>query len=384
MIRWTVAISVGFAVLVLLVPPAAACSLCQMDLQRTQTLRQEAALPSARLILYGTLHDPRINPSRTTLKIKHVLRSDPVLGNAKEIDIPRYLPFKDVEPPRYLVFCDVFMGKIDPIRDLRVKDEAAVSYLQKVLALDPKDRIAQLRFYFGYLEHPDEAIARDAFLEFAKATDAEIGKVAGSLQPERLRFWLKEKRRELPAERLSLYAYLLGACGGPEDVSLLGGLLGQTNEDKIGQAYDGILSGYLHLQPREGWERVLNTLRDSRVPLQQRLSTVRTVQFVYGTQPEKYRTPALQAFRTMLVQGDLADMAVENLRKNKLWDLTDEVLSVYGKKGYDAPIMQRALLRYALSCPRSDRVADFVAARRKEDPETFKEVEDSLRFDMRP
>ena len=51
-----------------------------------------------------------------------------------------------------------------------------------------------------------------------------------------------------------------------------------------------------------------------------------------------------------------------------------------GQKGFDAPLMQRALIRYALSCD-DDACKQFAAARRRADPETVKDVEESLKFD---
>ena len=47
----------------------------------------------------------------------------------------------------------------------------------------------------------------------------------------------------------------------------------------------------------------------------------------------------------------------------------------------DAPIVRQAILRYALSCPKTDpAAATFVAERRKQDPELVKDAEDALRF----
>ena len=85
----------------------------------------------------------------------------------------------------------------------------------------------------------------------------------------------------------------------------------------------------------------------------------------------------------MLVQGELADLAVEDLRRWRMWDLTREVLNLYGKKGYDAPIMQRALVRYALSCD-DNAARSFLAERRSKEPDLVKEVEESLQYEKVP
>jgi hypothetical protein len=63
-----------------------------------------------------------------------------------------------------------------------------------------------------------------------------------------------------------------------------------------------------------------------------------------------------------------------------MWDLTPDVLALYGKKGFDAPIMQRAIVRYGLSC-KDETAAKFIADRSRYEPELVKEVEDSLQFE---
>ena len=111
--------------------PAASCSLCMGKLQMTPTFRQEAGQPHARMVLVGTLQNPRLiqgATGTTELLISSVLRSEPVLGQRKTIDIPRYIPVNDPRnPPRFLVFCDVFMNKIDPYRGVPLKTPTAWS-----------------------------------------------------------------------------------------------------------------------------------------------------------------------------------------------------------------------------------------------------------------
>src|SRR5689334_15158701 len=106
--------------------PAAACNLCSMNIQQAQTFRQDAA--QARLILYGTLENPRLvgGNGETDLRIEAVLKPDPFLKGAKVITIPRYVPVDPKEPTRFLVFCDVFNEKLDPYRGVPVKAKDAV------------------------------------------------------------------------------------------------------------------------------------------------------------------------------------------------------------------------------------------------------------------
>ncbi len=253
-----------------------------------------------------------------------------------------------------------------------------MEYVRKIMKLDAKDVEGNLLFFFRYLDSPDTEIARDAFLEFAKAGDQDIARVAGKLDPKKLRGWLEDKRT--PAERLSVYALLLGACGGEADARFLQGLLNETDE-RIVNAYDGILGGYIHLKPREGWALAHDLLRDGRKPLPIRLAVARTVSFFHGARPKESREDVLKCLDAMIAQGELADIAVEDMRRWEIRDRTRDILALYGKKGYDAPLMQRAIVRYALSCKDDASARAFLDERRRADPELVKDVEESLQFE---
>ena len=377
MTRWTLAGLSALALLVAVPAPAPSCSLCGGNLLGKPTFREDAAQPAARLVLLGAAKDNGTTTS-TDFHITEVLRPDPVIKDKKVIKLPRYLPADPKNPPKFLLFCDVFKGEIDPFRGVPVRSADAAGYVKKAMALDPKQRAANLAFFFRYLEHPDKEIAQDAFLEFAKATDQDIGQAARKFSPAKLRDWLKDPGT--PPERLSVYALMLGACGGASDADFLAKLLRETGERYV-NAYDGILGGYMHLRPREGWDIALATLKDGRKPLPVRLAVVRTLRFYHGWQPKESRANVLKGLSAMISQGELADLAVEDLRRWQMWDLTREVLALYGRRGYDAPLMRRAIVRYALCCKDEDAARAFVAERRRLEPDLVKEVEESMQFE---
>ncbi len=361
--------------------PALACSLCSG--QQSATLRQDAA--QAKLVLYGTLLNPRLNAGTdatasggsTDLRIETVLKTDPFLGDKKLIELPRYVPFDPKNPPKFLVFCDIFNGKLDAYRGIPVRSAAVADYLKGALALDPRDRTKALLYFFSYLEHRDPDVANDAYLEFAKASDQEVGQVASQLAADKLRTWIQDP--QTPAHRLNLYGFLLGACGGDRDAAMLEALLQKPTERMAG-ALGGLLSGYIQLRPREGWELAWFMLRDRRRPFTERFAVLGMLKFYHGWKPEETRQEVLRGLGALLSQNDLADLAIEDLRRWQMWDLTSEVLALYGKKDFDAPIQRRAIVRYALSCPRAE-ASRFVAQLQKQDPDLVKDVEESLQFE---
>lgn len=373
---WVVAV-VG----ALLPCPALACSLCQGNPLAAPTLRQNAA--QAKLILYGTMVNAKPTPGgggTTDMKIERKLRNDPALGDATTVSVPRYLPGDGKTSPKYLLFVDVFKGKLDFYQGIEVKSAGLVDYVKGALELDPKDRSAALRYFFRHLDSSDDTIAGDAYLEFAKANDAEVGVVAKSLDPDKLKKLIDEPRT--PASRVGLFSFLLGACGRDAEADVLRKMI-EKPDARTSAALDGALAGYIQLRPTEGWDAVVNILKDEKRPFPQRCAALSTVRFYHGWKGRDAEKEILRCMAVLVEQGDIADMALEDLRKWKLWDLTGEVLAQYGKKSHDAPLMRRAIIRYALTCEKDEgrykeQATSFLAERRKKEPELVKDVEESL------
>jgi hypothetical protein len=112
-----------------------------------------------------------------------------------------------------------------------------------------------------------------------------------------------------------------------------------------------------------------------------RYAGLRAIRFLWNSRPDLIPEKDLEAGVTALLdQSDIADLAIEDLRLHKCWDAADEVLSLYGKKSHDIPIVRRYILRYALSCP-NPQAAKFVDGVRKKDPETVKDIEEFLKLE---
>jgi hypothetical protein len=382
MIRQSIVSTLLLLVLFFACSPALPCSLCSG--QRSKTLREDAAL--AKLIICGTLANPRptfdkdglTTGGTTELHIRSVLKSDPFLVGQTTVVLPRYVPCDPPNPAEYVVFCDIANGRLDPYRGIPIRSREFLNYLQGDIALDPRDSTKSLLYFFTYLDHPDSAIADDAFLEFAKAGDHEIGKLAGRLDAGKLRAWVQDPRTTSP--RLNLYGFLLGACGEARDADLLRSLVLKADDTTQG-ALSGLLSGYICLRPIDGWELALRLLHDTQQPYSRRMAVLGALRFYHGWKPAESRQPLLRCLGELVGQGDMADLAIEDLRRWQLWDLTGNVLAQFGKPTHSAPIMRRAIVRYALSC--SDQEAkDFVASLKSREPELVADVEESLQYEQ--
>jgi len=370
-------------VAVLSVPAAHACSLCGDLGSYGLTFRQEAALPMSKAIIYGSIANPRTTgdarSGSTDFHVTRTLRAHAIMKEQKKLVLPRYLPVTDKNnPPKYVLFCDVDGKKLDPYRAVKLSGPAAAEYVKKAMALDPKDQAAALSFFFRHLDDPDPEVSRDAFLEFARAGDADIAKAAKSFDASKIRSWLKDEKT--PTMRLGVYAVLLGLAGKSEDAAFLRGLL-DAKEERMKGAADGVMAGYIALAPEEGWKLAREVLADGREPLTKRILLMRTLRFYQGAQPDKSKPHLLKSMKGVLDQGDLADLAVEDLRRWKVWDLTADILPLYGKKGYDSPLVERGIIRYALCAPSSERTQAFLKARRAQEPDVVGEVEEGLRLE---
>lgn len=378
-------VSIALCLLAVLPSPALPCSICTLGLGNAQTWRQEAA--DAKLIIYGSLSNPKLNSDATgtgttDLRVAKLLKANDALRDRKVIILPRYIPVDPQQPPQYIVFCDVTGGKngdfrIDPYRGAAVKSDAAASYLAASMALDPKDRMRSLLFFFDYLDHREPEIANDAFLEFAKATDDEIGKVAPKLSPAKLRRWLADGKT--PTDRLGLYALLLGGCGREADAAFLREMIVSAKEP-TSVAIDGLLCGFIQLREKDGWDLLQSLLADTTSPFPQRFGALRAARFFHAWKPEATRKQVLRGLSTALTAPDISDLAIEDLRKWQWWDLTSQVLELYQSKPHDSPLVRRAIARYALTCPRPEGQR-FIEELRRRDPELVKDVEDLLQYD---
>jgi hypothetical protein len=368
----------ALAVALLVLPTAAACPFCSMA---GQTLTSE--VNQASMVLYGTLENPKqgadLSEGTTDLAIEAVIKKHDLLQGKKVITLARYVPPDPEKKYKYVVFCDVFKGKIDPYRGMPVKaDSDVVKYLEGALAVKEKPMAQRLRFFFNYLDDSDVEVSNDALKEWANADYKDYRDMARELPADKIAGWLKDPKT--PSFRYGLYASLLGHCGKPEHAKVLRSMLDDPDH-RLTSGMDGILAGYVLLQPKDGWEYVRGMLKDPSKEFTARYAALRTARFFHDFRPDLVsKKDVIEAVCQLLDQSDIADLAIEDLRKWQVWDVADKVLALAGKESHDIPIIKRSILRYALGCP-GPKAAAFVADRRKQDPEAVTNAEELLKLE---
>src|SRR5262249_39324626 len=131
-----------------------------------------------------------------------------------------------------------------------------------------------------------------------------------------------------------------------------------------------------------GWQYLQGILKDTKKDFLFRYAGLRATRFFWDYRSDILAKADLQAgVELLLDQGDIADLAIEDLRKWKAWSSLDRILGLAGKPTHDAPIIQRAILRFALSCQERPKAAEYVRLMRQKDAEKVKDVEDLLKLE---
>lgn len=359
--------------------PLLACSFCADGLTRRVPLSQHYA--EAQLVVFGVLKNPRPAADglggTTELHITSILKAPEGHKATTLIRIPRYLPVIADTPPEYVLFCSLKDNAIEPSYGVSA-GPTITKYLSGASALDRQQPTLMLGYYLGFLQDSDETVANDAFLEFARASDKEIQAIAPHLSREHLRNWIADPKT--PAERLGVYAMMLGLCGTPEDARWLASLISQQPlPDRYAGALGGLLAGLTSLDSPTGWKLITDILEDQERNFTDKLSAISMLRYFQSTRWKEEGSSILAAYRLLIASGDLADMAIEDLRRWQVWDLTAEILASFDKPSHKAPVVRRSIVRYALAGPQ-ETCGAFLNQVRQTEPELVRKVEATARL----
>ncbi len=357
---------------------------CPFCINQGQTLTMETN--QASFVIFGTPTNARaslndLDSGTTDIVIEEVIRPHDFIKGKKVVTIPRYLPVGP-NSTKFVVFCDVFKDRVDPYRGFPVKDKEIVTYLKGAFAVKDKDMAERLAFFFSYLDHADTEVSGDAYKEFANADAKDVirmmEKADKAKMTAKLVQWLRDDKT--PSYRYGLYGYLLGSCGTEQHAPVLQELLSDPQRGLV-SGIDGVLAGYVLLRPKEGWAYLRTVLGDESKDFTRRYAALRAVRFFWDTRADVIAEKDLVSATTLLLSSELADLAIDELRKRKQWHLADTILGLWDK--HNVPIIRRAILRFALSCPPGNKkVEAFLKEQRQKDPERVKDVEELLKLEQ--
>jgi hypothetical protein len=370
-----------FAVLLLIAwmlpsSPAQGCSLCG-TLSRNNSLSYEFG--QATVVIYGYLANPKLTgksgSGTTEFHVDQIIKDDPAFPRQKVLLLARYLPILDPKtPPKYVMFFRAPKQSLEPYWGKEITSPAVLHFVAD-LQRRRSDPVQMLLIAAKHFDDADANVADEAFMVFAKANDNQIAQMAKKLDPAKLRKLVKNS--DLEPERLSMFAYLLGACGNNDDAELLRSLL--KNQTARGyKSFEGVLAGYMTMRPKEGWAFAQETLKNDKQSFLLRYATLRTLRFFYNANPEATGAQVMKALSQAIGQRDIADIAIQDLRMWKRWEHTKLIVSCWDKKSHQSPIIRQSMVRYALACREPEARALLERARR-EDPELVRDMEDELK-----
>jgi hypothetical protein len=379
---------------------ACACPFCSTQ---GQTLAGELA--SADMIVVATVVSSERDPndftkSRTTLKVDKTVKPHPAFEKQAELTIPRYIPVeKGKAAPQLLLFCYVNTdaadaavaaaasasavfpqyrnATVDAYRgdEIRAKSKLP-DYLEEARRLQAAAPLKRLRFYFDHLEDDDLFISSDAYMEFGNADYKDVSELAKSLPADTLLKWLKDPNTN-PA-RFGLYGMLLGHCGKSEHAATLKKLVADP-DNAFSMGLDGMLAGYVLLDPKGGWELLAGIAGDRKREFTTRYAALRTVRFFHDHRPDVVTADqVLNAMKVLAAQDDIADIAIDDLRKWKRWDQAAFVLGLAALESHADPLARRAIVKFAILAAKADgntKAAEYVEGVRKVKPQLVKDAE---------
>jgi hypothetical protein len=236
-------------------------------------------------------------------------------------------------------------------------DEALLGH---VAAAPPIGRPAaeRLRWFAGRLEHPDPAIAADAFAEFGAASFADVGAAAGAFDPVRLAAWVNEPA--IDERRRGFYGLALGIVARDardplvrrDCLAALDRAVAAPGGD-FRAGYDGVLAGLLVARGEDGLDRIEHRglLGPRARPLDQR-HLLAALRFAHESLTDAI-PPARVAAATaaLLASPAVAADATVDLARYRAWDRVDDVAGLWATLGGDDPLVRRAVAGYLAACP---------------------------------
>ncbi len=376
--------------LLLLAPTVSACPFCN---PMGQTLSGEVA--QADFILYGTLENPQRDPTdptafnkgTTELKIDLVIKPHDFVKGKKTITLPRYVP-PDGKNAKFLVFFNVVNDQLDPYRGEAVAaDSKLPEYMKGAIEVREKDTLTRLKYFFEHLESSELVISSDAYTEFGSTEYKDIRELAPKLPAETILKWLKDPNTR--GTRLGLYGLLIGHCGSTKDGQTIRELLDDPSRS-YASGLDGMLAGYVMLDPKAGWDYVMKLVKAPDTEFPVRYAALKTVRFFWEYRPDVIpNQQVLEAMKILADIADIADLPIEDLRKWKVWDLTPKVLAYAENPTHNTiPIVNRSILKFAIAAAAADAnnkaAATFVATARAKDAKKVEFLEELLKDELKP
>jgi hypothetical protein len=227
----------------------------------------------------------------------------------------------------------------------------------------------RLAWFAARLEHPEPAIADDAFAEFAVAPFPAVREAAEALAARPLAAWVADPATD--QRRRGFYGLALGVvvAEGSSGGNRLSSAALRTALDAAGDDFragaDGLMAGILVAEGVEGLDWLTDRATPDR-PVDQRqfLAALRFArEYLTGTIPPG----RISAATAELAQSPaVAALAIIDLARAEAWEEVDAV-AAWWDAAADDPLIRRAVAGYLVACP-SAAARDHLERIDRDDP----------------
>jgi hypothetical protein len=235
--------------------------------------------------------------------------------------------------------------------------DRGVTYIKALAGLPEKgpDRLA---FFMQYLEDEDDALARDAYDEFAVSPYDDIKGLADRMDAQQLLAWIENPK--VQANRRRLYATMLGACGTKADAERIAAILaGQgpaAGQAEVRGGLDALIACYVALQGAEALELVDELFLErgqgkEEIPFTETYAAVMALRFLGEESDLVPRERVLASLRLLLDEPKLADLVIADLARWQDWSVVDRLVGIFKDAGKDNIFVREPIVNYLRACP---------------------------------
>jgi hypothetical protein len=376
--------------LVLIAPPTQALVCCPgCSVIRGERLAERIA--KAGLVVHGKFSNPRQLPdpgpdepsSLTDMRVLKVIKAHPALAKRTDVPVAGFISGAKQKPAEYIMFADVKEKQILPFDGIPVDGKDIVEYLQGAVDAQKLPVAERIGFFFKYLNHANDDIARDAYMEVSTPSFKDVASAKKHYDPDLVQKMLRDPKTQ--PYKFGLLGILTGVCGRKEDAEVLRTMI--VDKDKRPYSgMDGLIAGYCLLEPEKGLAMVLDFLSNPEVDFNVRYAALRiTTQFLIKDFPvsETKKQSIFDRLGAIVDNGEMGDLAIDELRKAEVWEYAKRVFAAHDSSNPDIKdnnFIKRAAIRYALKCPTPEAKA-FVEHLRKTAPGRLNIEEENLRWE---
>ncbi|MFV0446441.1 MAG: hypothetical protein ACK5Q5_22945 [Planctomycetaceae bacterium] len=341
--------------------PAVACPFCEApDVTLTQQVQQSDVAALVQWVEGKPANREESFAGTTTYEVVDLLHdSSGTLKQGGRFDIVRYRAGK---PGDLFLMLGSYTTAIEWGSPIEVS-ETGYNYIKQAPTKEASVK-ERLSYFLRFLEYSDRMIADDAYAEFAGAPYEDVLLLADQMPREKLREWIADPKT--PVNRMGLYGLMLGLAGKQDDAQFLEEkILAPSEGFRIG--IDGVMTGYVMIAGEPGLDLLdREKIGDRTEDFSEHVACAQMLRFLwtYGKglfPPERLR----KSMRLLVENPKISDLVIPDLARWEDWELTQRLIDLYGKEGFDVPYVERKIIHFMWaaidSVPKdADKKPDYV------------------------